>query len=132
MRGCGHGAAAGESSTDRIRESGWGFLYPRANVDAFRRGLRDLGYVEGKNIVIEFRFAEGERDRIPILVAELVRLKVDVLVSGDSSTIQAAKRATKTIPIVMVINKIRLQADWSTAWRGRVGISRGSAGLPES
>jgi len=76
-----------------------------SNIEAFRRGLRDLGYVEGENIVIEFRYAEGKPDRIPSLVAELVQLKVDVLVSGDDPTIRVAKQATKTIPIVMLINQ---------------------------
>jgi putative tryptophan/tyrosine transport system substrate-binding protein len=75
---------------------------PSPNLDAFRQGLRDLGYVEGKNIVIEFRSAEGKPDRIPSLVAELVQLKVDVLVSQATGGIRAAKQATKTIPIVMV------------------------------
>jgi putative ABC transport system substrate-binding protein len=70
---------------------------------AFRRGLRDLGYIEGKNILVEDRYAEGKADRIPSLVAELVQLKVDVLVSPVSAAIRAAKESTKTIPIVMVI-----------------------------
>ena len=78
---------------------------PGPNVEAFRQGLRDLGYVEGKNILIEYRYAEGKRDRVPSLVAELVQLKVDVLVSPDGPAIRAAKQATKTIPIVMVINQ---------------------------
>jgi putative ABC transport system substrate-binding protein len=78
---------------------------PGPNVEAFRRGLRELGYVDGENIMIEFRYAEGKPDRIPSLVAELVQLKVDVLVSGDDPTIRVAKQATKTIPIVMVINQ---------------------------
>ena len=78
---------------------------PGPNVEAFRQGLKDLGYVEGKNILIEFRYAEGKRDRVPSLVAELVQLKVDVLISGDDPAIRAAKEATKTIPIVMVINQ---------------------------
>ena len=78
---------------------------PGPNVEAFRQGLKDLGYVEGKNILIEFRYAEGKRDRVPSLVAELVQLKVDVLISGDDPAIRAAKGATKTIPIVMVINQ---------------------------
>ena len=78
---------------------------PAPNVEAFRRGLRDLGYVEGENIVIEFRYAEGKPDRIPSLVTELVQLEVDVLLSGDDPTIRVAKQATKTIPIVMVINQ---------------------------
>ena len=76
-----------------------------SNVEAFRRGLRDLGYVERENIAIEFRYAEGKPDRIPSLVADLVQLKVDVLISGDDPTIRIAKQATKTIPIVMVINQ---------------------------
>ena len=68
----------------------------------FRRGLRDLGYIEGKNILIEYRNIGVTQDRIPGLVAELVQLKVDVLVVSTGSTIRAAKQATKTIPIVMV------------------------------
>ncbi len=70
-------------------------------VEALRAGLRDLGYAEGKNIVIEFRWAEGRSDRLPDLAAELVRLKVDVLVTGGTPGILAAKQATTTIPIVM-------------------------------
>jgi putative ABC transport system substrate-binding protein len=69
--------------------------------EAFRQGLRDLGYVEGKNIVIEWRYAEGNPDRLPGLAAELVRLKVDVIVSGGSTATHAAKQATSTIPIIM-------------------------------
>ena len=72
-------------------------------IEAFRQGLRDLGYVEGKNIVIEYRGAEGKSERIPSLVAELVELKVDVLIAPTAQgSIHAAKQATKTIPIVMV------------------------------
>jgi putative ABC transport system substrate-binding protein len=78
---------------------------PAPNIEAFRRGLRDLGYTEGENIAIVFRYAEGHHDRIPSLLAELVQRKVDVLISGDDSVIHAAKQATKTIPIVMVINR---------------------------
>ena len=72
-----------------------------ARVEAFRQGLRELGYVEGKNIVIELRSAEGEQDRLPALVAELIRLKVDIIVSGGPSVTRAAKATTTTIPIVM-------------------------------
>jgi ABC-type uncharacterized transport system substrate-binding protein len=71
-------------------------------IDAFRRAFRDLGYIEGKNILIEYRDTGVTQDRIPSLVAELVQLKVDVLVVSTGSTIRAAKEATKTIPIVMV------------------------------
>jgi putative tryptophan/tyrosine transport system substrate-binding protein len=73
---------------------------PRA--DAFRQGLQELGYVEGRNLVIEYRYAEGRSDRLPALVAELIRLKVDVIVtSGAAPVIYAAQQATRTIPIVM-------------------------------
>src|SRR5215472_12580951 len=70
-------------------------------VEAFRRGLRELRYIEGQNIVIEYRFAEGMADRFPNLAAELVQLKVDVMVVTGTPATQAAKNATKTIPIVM-------------------------------
>jgi ABC-type uncharacterized transport system substrate-binding protein len=70
-------------------------------IEAFRQGLRELGYVEGKNIVIEYRYAEEKLDRLPALAAELVRLKVDVIVTGGSGNTRAAKEATNTIPIVM-------------------------------
>lgn len=72
-----------------------------SRIEAFRQGLRDLGYVEGKSIVIEWRSAEGEQDRLPALVAELIRLKIDIIVSGGPSVTRAAKAATTTIPIVM-------------------------------
>jgi ABC-type uncharacterized transport system substrate-binding protein len=70
-------------------------------VEAFRKGLRELGYSEGKNISIDYRFAEGEADRLPVLAAELVRLKVDVIVTSGPIPTRAAKEATSTIPIVM-------------------------------
>src|SRR6266498_3276934 len=72
-----------------------------ARFEAFRQGLRELGYVEDKNIVIEWRYAEGKLDRLPALAAELVRLKVDVIVSGGSTATRPAKEATNTTPIVM-------------------------------
>jgi ABC-type uncharacterized transport system substrate-binding protein len=72
-----------------------------ARTEAFRQGLRELGYVEGKNIVMEYRYAEGKLDRLPALAAELVRLKVDVIVTGGPTPTRAAKEATSTIPIVM-------------------------------
>jgi putative tryptophan/tyrosine transport system substrate-binding protein len=72
-----------------------------ARAAAFQQGLRELGYVEGKNIVIEYRYTEGRVDRYPALAAELVRLKVDVIVSAGSTATRAVKEATSTIPIVM-------------------------------
>ena len=96
------GAAAGENPADRICVSDWRSQDPGPQVEGFRQGLRDLGYIEGKNILVEYRYIEGKSDRIPSLVAELVQLKVDVLVLGPLPAIRAAKQATKTIPIVMV------------------------------
>ena len=72
-----------------------------ARIEALRQGLRELGYVEGKNIVIEWRYAEGKPDRERALAAELVRLKVEVIVTVGSTATRAAKEATSTIPIVM-------------------------------
>jgi len=72
-----------------------------ARIEAFRQGLRELGYVDGKNIVIEYRSAEGKLDRLSELAAELVRLKVDVIVTSGPSVTRAVKEATTTIPIVM-------------------------------
>jgi putative ABC transport system substrate-binding protein len=73
-------------------------------IEAFRQGLGELGYVEGKNIVIEYRYAEGNLDRLPALAAELVRLNVDVIVTGGAANTRAAKEATKIIPIVMALD----------------------------
>jgi putative ABC transport system substrate-binding protein len=70
-------------------------------MDAFRKGLHELGYVEGKNIVIEYRYAEGKLDRLPAFAAELVRLKVDVIVTAGASATGPAKEATTTLPVVM-------------------------------
>jgi putative tryptophan/tyrosine transport system substrate-binding protein len=75
---------------------------PGRLVEAFRQGLRDLGYIEGKNIVVEYRYPGTNRDPGPGVVAELMQLKVDVLVSSSAGAIRAGKQATKTIPIVMV------------------------------
>ena len=72
-----------------------------SRIEAFRQGLRELGYVEGKNIVIEWRSTEGKADLLPALAAELVHLKVDIIVAAGSSATRAAKEATTTIPIVM-------------------------------
>jgi len=72
-----------------------------ANLDALRKGLRDLGYVEGRNLVIKYRSADGRAERFPDLAAELVRLKVDLIVTRGTPAARAAKKATETIPTVM-------------------------------
>ncbi len=83
--------APGDAATDSARS------------EAIRLALRERGYIEGQNIATEYRYAEGKRDRAPELAAELVRLKVDIiLVTGGDPVIRAAKNATKTIPIVML------------------------------
>jgi putative ABC transport system substrate-binding protein len=79
-------------------------------IAALRQGLRDLGYIEGQNIVFEYRWAEGNSDRYHALITDLVRLKVDVIVTGSTATIRAAKEVTKTIPIVMAGGSAPLEA----------------------
>ena len=73
---------------------------PSTPFNSFRQALRELGYIEGQNVIIEERYAEGRSERLPELVAELIRLKVDVLVTGSTVSALAAKRATTTVPIV--------------------------------
>jgi ABC-type uncharacterized transport system substrate-binding protein len=92
--------AANESPPDRISSCRSPFYLTQC-TEAFRQGLRELGYVEGKTIVIEWRFGEGKLDRLPALATELVRLNIDVIISGGPAPTRAAKEATKTIPIVM-------------------------------
>jgi putative ABC transport system substrate-binding protein len=75
-----------------------------SRVEAFKQGLSDLGYIEGRNITIEYRYAEGKFDRLPALIAELVGLKVDVIVTGGPQATRPAKKATATIPIVMAFD----------------------------
>jgi putative ABC transport system substrate-binding protein len=85
-----------------------GFLVPRSSanfggrVEAFRAGLRNLGYVEGKNLTIEWRFADGEYDRLPALADQLIQSKIDVLVVDSTPGLKVAHAATTTIPIVMI------------------------------
>src|SRR5437867_5106808 len=99
------GVIADAQQSTKIPRIGFlGAASPSANAaraEAFRQGLRELGYVEGKNIVIEWRFAEEKLDRLPSLAAELVRLKVDIIVTAGPIPTRAAKEATSTIPIVM-------------------------------
>ncbi len=100
------GIAAAQQPQARIARvgflSGASFATTRVRVEAFRQSLRALGYAEGKNLVIEWRFAEGNFDRLPSLAEELVQLKVDVIVvAGGEPVAYAAKQATRTTPIVM-------------------------------
>src|SRR3972149_2102728 len=76
---------------------------PAADIEAFRQGLREHGYVEGKNIVVEYRWADGNEERLRAIVAELIRVKVDLIVASAPAAARAAKEAATTIPIVMVL-----------------------------
>jgi putative tryptophan/tyrosine transport system substrate-binding protein len=110
-----------------------GLLGPRnrsggaAFLDAFLQGLRELGWVEGQNIVIEYRFAEGKLDRLPDLAAELVRLNVDVILATSSPPAVAAKNATRTISIVMATSadpvELRLVASLARPGGNVTGLS---------
>ena len=101
----GGGAMAQAQQTPKVPRIGvllgLSFSANTARIEAFRQGLRELGYVEGKNIVIEYRAAAGKREQLPELITELVRLKVDVIVTAGPSPTRAAKEARVTIPIVM-------------------------------
>jgi putative ABC transport system substrate-binding protein len=101
-------AALAASARQAAKVARIGYLAPNLAAsphlhEAFSQGLRDLGYVEGQNIVIEYRSAEGKAERLPALAAELVALKVDVIVVPGTVGVLAAKRATKTIPIVFTV-----------------------------
>ncbi len=91
-----------------------GFASPSMQArsfDAFRQGLRDLGWIEGQNVIIESRWAEGDVDRLPVLASELVRLNVDVIVTGGSAAVRAAQQASRTVPIVsgaVLVDPVRL------------------------
>ena len=95
-------------------------------IDGLLQGLRERGYVEGQNIVIEYRFAEGRNDRLPALAAELVDLKVKLIVASGSPASFAARQATRTIPIVMgSLAATRSRPVSSPVWRVRAATSRG-------
>jgi len=103
-------------------------------IDAFRQGLRQQGYIEGQNIEIEFRYAEGNLDLMPDLAAELVRLKVNVIVSGTEQGIRAAQKATKIIPIIMAATGDPVQSGFVTSLARPGGNITGttSSASPES
>ena len=107
-------------------------------MELFRQGLRGLGYIDGQNIVIEYRYADGKLNQLPDLAAELVRLNVAVIVAGGGQSVRAAKNATSVIPIVMTQVVIRwiswptLQSLEETSWdyrpnRRNIGGKRLSA-----
>jgi putative ABC transport system substrate-binding protein len=87
-----------------------------AKLDALRKGLRDLGYVEGRNLIIEYRSADGRAERFPDLASELVRLKVDLIVTLGTPAARAAKGATETIPVVMATMSIRVPSWRACTW----------------
>src|SRR6266403_4859863 len=93
-------AHAQKATTPRIGVLYLGAPHSNPNFDVFVQGLRELGYIDGKNIVIEYRYAEGKEDRLPELATELVRLKVDAIFTAGTPALFALKQATKTIPIV--------------------------------
>ena len=95
-------------------------------VEAFRQELSKLGWIEGKNITIEYRFAEQKLERLPELAADLVRLKVDLIVVTGTPAALAAKSATTTIPIVMANAADPVVQVWLPVWRGREAMSPGS------
>jgi putative ABC transport system substrate-binding protein len=94
---------AQEYKAGKVPQVGW--LSPGARsaglLEPFRQGLRELGWVEGRDVVIEYRYADGRAERLPALVADLARLKVDVIVAGGVAAALAASKATTVIPIVM-------------------------------
>jgi len=98
--------AAEAQQLTKVHRIGWlgagSPLSSRAYVEAFQQSLRDLGYIEGQNMAVEYRYAEGKMERLPELAAELVHLTMDVLVTSGSLATQAAQHVTSTIPIVGV------------------------------
>jgi putative ABC transport system substrate-binding protein len=105
---------------------------PSSRIKIFRQALQDLGYFEEKNILFEYRDNEGDRSRVPGIVAELVRLKVDVLFSTQAIVIREAKQATKTIPIVMAITPDPVASGLVDSLARPGGILPGSFQLPET
>jgi putative ABC transport system substrate-binding protein len=100
--------AAGAQQTGKVYRIGWLGITPptspplQRQSEAFLQGLRDHGFVEGQNVIIERRYSEGREDRHTAFAAEFVQIKVDLIIAGSSAAARAAKQATSTIPIVML------------------------------
>ena len=110
--------AAEAQQAAKVPRIGWLATNLAANPhlrEAFRQGLRDLGYVEGRNVVIEYRDADGKLDRLPALAAELITLKVDVIVAASAAATMAAKQATRTLPIVFAAVADPVQSGFVTS-----------------
>jgi putative ABC transport system substrate-binding protein len=122
------GAAIGSRRSARAQQPTLplvAFLSPRTfatNIDAFRRGLREFGYVEGQNIALEVRSAEGDNRRLPVLAAELAALKPDVIVTNSEPAIRAVKEVAGTIPIVMSIVGDAVALGFAQAWHTPAAI----------
>jgi putative ABC transport system substrate-binding protein len=101
-------------------------------LDAFRQGLHELGYVEGKNLVIEYRYAEGQSERLPKLAEELVRLKVDILVVDNTNVARAARKATVSTPIVLRAAETLWEAGWWLVSPDQAERSRDFTNIPRS
>ena len=96
---------------------------PGLIVQAFQQGLRDLGYIEGKNIIVEYRYPGTEPERLTSSVPELIKLKIDALVTSSTAAVRAAKETTKTVPIVMIATFDPVKPEWPRVWLDPAGIS---------
>jgi putative ABC transport system substrate-binding protein len=123
-------AARAQQPARRVYRVGWLSIGSREQtlygIKAFEEGLRSLSYRVGENVVIEYRFANTEMERLPGLAADLVRLGVDIIVTGFNPNTVAAMKATTTIPIVMTAGLDPVSAGLSPVWRAPAGTSPGS------
>ena len=120
------GTLAQAQQQAKVAKIGWLTSSSATGNRALWQALGELGYVEGKNIIIEYGHADNKLDRLPALADELVRLKVDVLIVGSTPAALAAKKATGTIPIVFYNVSDPVAAGWLIAWPGQGRTSRGS------
>jgi putative tryptophan/tyrosine transport system substrate-binding protein len=122
-------AAQPSAKVHRLGVLGFDAVASKAFIEAFRHGLTELGHVEGQNIIIEYRWAEGKPERLPTLAAELVALKVDVIFAAAAPAIRAAKNATKTTPIVFEMLADPVSAGFVNSLAKPGGNLTGVAGL---